>query len=150
MEIARDMQSKVTPSAVTVVVMDVDEAIRGVLGDLLEDSGYAVVKVGNIYDAQTLSKAATEPMVLVIGNAEVPDDPGLQFFSEVAASPTRRHAYIYLTTDTNLATTTLPTLSQELELDQVLTSLQVQRLPKPFDLQPFLAAVDAASRWLHA
>jgi DNA-binding response OmpR family regulator len=149
MELAREMQPQVTPSAVTVLVMDVDEAIRGVLGDLLEDSGYPVVKVGNFHDAQTLSNAAPEPMLLVIGNGEVPDDPGLQFFSEAAASPTRRHAYIYLTTDTNL-TTTIPTLSQEPELDQVLTSLEVQRFPKPFELQSFLAAVDAATKWLHA
>jgi DNA-binding response OmpR family regulator len=102
METARETQLRITPPAVTVLVMDVDEAIRGVLGDLLEDSGYAVVKVRNIHDAKTLSNAATGPMVLVIGNAQVPDDTGLQFFSEAAASPTRRHAYIYLTTDTNL------------------------------------------------
>jgi hypothetical protein len=44
----------------------------------------------------------------------------------------------------------MPPLRQELELDQVLTSLDVQRFPKPFDLQSFLAGIDAASRWLEA
>ncbi|PWT75482.1 MAG: hypothetical protein C5B60_05240 [Chloroflexi bacterium] len=149
MAIAHETRLQFTPAAVTVLVMDVDEGIRSVLGDLLQEVGYAVVTLGDIHEAKTLVNTATEPLVLVIGNAQVPDYTGLEFFTEAAASSARRrHAYIYLTTDTYL--TTVPGSSRQKELDQVLTSLGAQRLPKPFDLPSLLAGVDAASTRLYA
>lgn len=148
METAREIRFRTTPPAATVLVMDVDDAIRGVLGDLLEEVGYAVVTAGNLHEAKTVINAALEPMVLVIGNAQVPDYIGLEFFTEAAASPARHHAYIYLTTDTHL--TTAPTHSRQPELDQVLTSLEAQRFPKPFDLTSLLAGVAAATTQLQS
>jgi DNA-binding response OmpR family regulator len=148
MAIARETRLQLTPAAVTVLVMDVDAGIRRVLGDLLQEVGYAVVTVGDIHEAKTLVNTATEPMVLVIGNAQVPDYAGLEFFTEAASSVRRRHAYIYLTTDTYL-TTVQGGSSRQTQLDQVLTSLEAQRLPKPFDLASLLASIDAATTRLH-
>src|SRR5262249_22855072 len=85
-----------TRPAMTVVVVDRDESIRTALGDLLEDEWYAVVEAESLFEAEAIIDAAPEPMVLVVGDAEMADRPGLRFFMAVAANPVTQHAYVYL------------------------------------------------------
>src|SRR5215472_4083731 len=87
-----------TSPAITVLVIDKDEVIRTTLGDFLEDAGYAVIEADNFQEAESLIDAAPEPMVLIVGDAEVGVSTELEFFTAVAANPVTNHAYIYLTT----------------------------------------------------
>jgi DNA-binding NtrC family response regulator len=126
-----------TSPAVTVLVVDKDEDIRTALGDLLEDAGYAVIEVGNLEEAEALIDAAPEPMVLIVGDAEVGDSTELQFFTAVAANPVTSHAYVYLTTT--------PPRWRLPALVQVLTNLETPTVAKPYELASLLAVVAAAA-----
>jgi DNA-binding NtrC family response regulator len=126
-----------TSPAVTVLVVDKDEDIRTALGDLLEDAGYAVIEAENLQEAESFIDAAPEPMVLIVGDAEVGDSTDLQFFTAVAANPVTSHAYIYLTTT--------PERWRLPALVRVLTNLESPTVEKPYELASLLAVVAAAA-----
>ena len=101
----------------TVLVVDEHEDIRTIVGDILDDAGYAVIEARNFSEAKLLIDAAVEPMILVVGNAGIPDLPGLEFFTSVVTGTLMRNAFIYLTT--------LPDHARKPALVQVLTQLRV-------------------------
>ena len=80
----------------TVLVADKDESIRNALGDLLEGAGYAVARVADLPEAEARIESTLEPLVLVVGNGDVVDEPGLQHFTVVAANPVTQHLYVYV------------------------------------------------------
>jgi DNA-binding NtrC family response regulator len=84
--------------AVTVLVVDRDDDIRYALGNLLQDEGYAVLEAESLHEAEMLIDAAPTPPVMIIGDAEVVDDPAPQCFMAVAANPVTSHAYLFLMT----------------------------------------------------
>ena len=120
----------------TVLVVDEHEDIRTVVGDILDDAGYAVIEARNISEAKSLIEAAVEPMILVVGNARVPDLPGLEYFTSVVTGTEMRHAFIYLTT--------LPDHARRPALVQVLTQLESSTVAKPFETLSLLAVIAAA------
>ncbi len=131
-----------SPAAVAVLVVERDKEILTTLGDLLEDQGYAVFEADNQHEALALIETAPEPMVVVVGNAEVPDQNGLEFFTSVAANSVAGRAYIYLTT--------VPERRRLPELVDVLSKLQTPVVNKPFELVALLAAVAAAAARLRS
>jgi DNA-binding NtrC family response regulator len=131
------LRSEDTSPAITVLVVDKDEDIRTALGDLLEDAGYAVIEAESLKEAESLIGAAPEPMVLIVGDAEVGAATELEFFTAVAANPVTNHAYIYLTTT--------PERWRLPALVQVLTNLETRAVEKPYELVALLAVVAAAA-----
>ncbi len=130
--------------AVTVLVVDRDEHIRCSLGDLLEEAGYAVFEAETLREAETLIDASPEPLVLIIGDAEVVEHAGLKFFMAVAANPVTRQAYVYLTTTPQRWS--LPAQTQM----QMQTKMENSPASKPFELASFLAVVAAAAAQIRA
>jgi len=126
-----------TLPAMMVVVVDRDEDIRSALGDLLEDEGYAVVEAESLVEAESIIDAAPEPMVLLVGDAEMADRPGLRFFMAVAANPVTRHAYVYLINT--------PHQNKLPELLQAHGNVEASRVDKPYELAFLLAVVSAAA-----
>jgi DNA-binding NtrC family response regulator len=128
-----------TSPAVTVLVVDKDEAIRSALGDLLEDAGYAVAEAESLHEAESLIDASPEPLVLIVGDAETYEHTGLRFFTAVAANPVTRHAYVYLTSTPERAN--LPALVERFATLENLSG------DLPVELETLLAVVaDAAAR----
>jgi DNA-binding NtrC family response regulator len=134
---AMELRPEDTYPAITVLVVDKDEDIRTALGDLLEDAGYAVIEAENLQEAESLIDAALEPMVLIVGDAEVGASSELEFFTAVAANPVTNHAYIYLTTT--------PERWRLPALVKVLTNLETPIVEKPYELVSLLAVVAAAA-----
>lgn len=132
-----ELQPEDTSQAVTVLVVDKDEDIRTALGDLLEDAGYAVIEAENLKEAESLIDAAPEPMVLIVGDTEVANSRGLEFFTAVAANPVTQHAYIYLTTT--------PERWKLPALVQARTNLESPTIEEPYELVSLLAVVAAAA-----
>ena len=133
--------TEVVPTT-TVVVVDRDEDIRSALGDLLEDEGYAVVEAESLFEAEAIIDAAPEPMVLVVGDAEMADRPGLRFFMAVAANPVTQHAYVYLI-DT-------PHQNKLPKLLRARGDVEASRMDKPYELAFLLAVISAAAERLRA
>jgi len=134
---SRELRAEGSSPPITVLVVDRDEDIRGALGDLLQAAGYAVIEAENLIEAESLIDLATEPMVLIIGDAEADTPIGMEYFTAVAASPVTNHAYIYLTTT--------PQRWRLPELVQVLTNLETGAAHKPNELVSLLAVVAAAA-----
>src|SRR5262249_55437981 len=82
---------------VTVLVADTDESIRNAVGDLLECAGYAVTRVEDLFEAEAGIESTLEPLVLVVGNGDAVDDPGLRHFTVVAVNPVTQQASLYFT-----------------------------------------------------
>jgi CheY-like chemotaxis protein len=132
-----ELQPENTCRTVTVLVVEKDEVIRTALGDLLEDAGYAVVEAENLQEAESLIDTASEPIVLIVGDAEMGTSTELEFFTAVAANPVTSHAYIYLTTT--------PERWRLPALVQVLTNMETTTVDKPYELMSLLAVVAAAA-----
>jgi CheY-like chemotaxis protein len=120
-----------------VLVIDADIALRTTLGLLLEDAGYAVTATASPATALEHLRTSGDAMV-VLFDAGVPrvsegqvtalamtDDPRL-----------RRHAYICMTTSLAL---------MHPDLHQVLSSLAVPIIEKPFEVDALLAMVGEAA-----
>ena len=131
---------KETLPAMTVVVVDRDEDIRSALGDLLENEGYAVVEAESLFEAEAIIDAAPEPMVLLVGDAEMADRPGLRFFMAVAANPVTKHAYVYLINT--------PHQDKLPELLHANGNVEASSVDKPYELAFLLAVVSAAAERL--
>src|SRR5215469_8980672 len=113
-------------SAVNILVVENDDDIRHALVDLLEDEGYRVLEAATLRIAGPLIDAIVEPLVLLIGDADVVDTGRLEFFTMVAANPATNHAYIYLSRT--------PKRWRLPELVQTLKSLEIPTVDKPFEL----------------
>jgi CheY-like chemotaxis protein len=79
----------------TVLVAEKDECIRNALGNLLEGAGYAVARLEELGEAEARIELTLEPLVLVVGNGDVVDEPGLQHFTVVAATAMTQHLHVY-------------------------------------------------------
>jgi len=121
----------------TVLVVDRDEAVRSALGELLENAGYAVVRLEDLDEAETYLGAIPDPVVLVVGNADVVHQPGLQHLTVVAANPETQHAYVYFSP--------IPQRQRLLTLVQKRTQPLNSVVDGPYELEHLLAIVAAAA-----
>ena len=123
---------------IKVLVVERDDDIRRGLSYLLKVEGYAVREAETLHEAETLIDAAPEPMVLIVGDADVVDYPDLQHFMAVATNPVTCHAFIY-----HIST---PQRGQIPTLVQAATSMPVRAMDQPYELAFLLAVVaDAAA-----
>jgi hypothetical protein len=81
-------------------------------------------------------------MVLVVGDAEMAERPGLRFFMAVAADPVTKHAYVYFI-DT-------PHQNKLPALLRARGDLETSPVDKPYELAFLLAVVSAAAERLRA
>jgi DNA-binding NtrC family response regulator len=137
----REQAERSTPT-LTVLVVEHDDDIRRALVDLLEDEGYGVLEAKDLPTADHLMDAVAEPLVLLIGDADVVDYERLEFFTTVAANPATNHAYIYLSCT--------PKRWRLPALVQTLTALEVPTVDMPFELASLLSMVAAAAERVHS
>jgi two-component system response regulator FlrC len=126
-------------SATHVLIVEDDDATREVLVDLLTDAGYTVYEAPDGKPALERLRAHPEGMVVLL-DWMMPGIDGLAVLQAVAAeSPlAKRHSYILMSATGRW----LPT-----EMLLLLKQLNVSSVPKPFDVDEMLAAVEqAASR----
>ncbi len=120
-----------------VLVIDEDAAIRATLGFLLEDGGHTVTTTGS--PAAALERLVTcAERVVVLFDAGAPRVSNGQITALAMADDERlrRHAYICMSTSAALI---------HPDLRQVLISLNVPIIEKPFDLDTLLIMVDQAA-----
>jgi len=65
-----------------ILIVDDDELVRGVLMELLEDLGFAVIEAGSGHDALALLRDKVE-VSLVISDINMPEMDGLQLVEEL-------------------------------------------------------------------
>jgi hypothetical protein len=127
---------------VGVLVVEFDDAVRGTLRDVLGIAGerYAVIEVETETEALAYlaSPPAAEGMVVVCSNKFADHRLSAAFFSTVIADRrlARRHQYIMLSSSPEH----LPGA-----LRACLRQLHAPVLPKPFDVDDFLAAASSAA-----
>ena len=120
-----------------ILIVEDDEPIRELLAELLREVGYRVFTAPDGKPA--LERLCTHPEGLVVLlDLMMPGMDGYALLQAVAADPllTARHRYILMSATTK----TLP-----LKLVQLLKHLNVAWVPKPFDLDEVLAAVQRAA-----
>lgn len=122
------------------LVVDDDESIRLALRVFLEDEGYAIEEAANGNEALALLRNATGPR-LVLLDFMMPRLDGAGVLRVVAVTPALRslHAYILVTA------TDHPPPS---EFADLLTTLEVPLVSKPFDLEHLLTVIEMVSQRL--
>ncbi|HEV8194750.1 MAG TPA: response regulator [Ktedonobacterales bacterium] len=125
-----------------VLVVDDDDDLRSSMRLLLEDAGYRVVEAPDGKPALERLREAEHRMVVLL-DASMPGIDGIQVMQAVAAHEqlATRHAYVLVTALHDL----LPHV-----VVQLLKSLGVPVLAKPFDIDHLLAVVQAAKEVLNA
>lgn len=126
-----------------VLVVDDDEPIRDTLRSVLEDAGHAVTDAPDGVAALDVLRASPHRMVVLL-DLRVPGMDGAGLLGTVAGDRglATQHAYILMTA--NLQTLTL-------SFANLLTTLSVPVLRKPFDLDVVLDTVEqAAARLMDA
>lgn len=120
-----------------VLVVDDDEAIRETIRFALEDVGYEVDEAPNGLVALRKLHGAHEPSVVLL-DLMMPGLDGAGVLGVVAADGelSRRHAYVLVTASNK---------TQTLAFANLLSSLDVPTLAKPFDVDQLLHLVEAAS-----
>lgn len=120
-----------------VLVVDDDEPIRDTLRSVLEDAGHAVTDAPDGVAALDVLRASPHRMVVLL-DLRMPGMDGAGLLGTVAGDRTlaTRHAYILMTA--NLQTLTL-------SFANLLTTLSVPVLRKPFDLDVVLDTVEQAA-----
>jgi DNA-binding NtrC family response regulator len=121
-----------------VVVVDFDEALRGVLHDILAvDGPYDVRDVSEHTAAVDYLANAPEGVIAVCSNRDAHHQRSAAFFAAVAADEqlATRHQYLMLSTNPR---------EMPASLQANLTHLQATILAKPFELDALLAAVRKA------
>ena len=123
-----------------VLVVEDDDATREVLVDLLTDGGYTVYEAPDGKPALERLRAHPEGLVVLL-DWMMPGIDGLAVLQAVAAeSPlARRHRYILMSATGRW----LPP-----EMARLLEQLNVSSVPKPFDIDEMLAAVEQAASFL--
>jgi len=129
-------------TARTILIVEQDADSRRALVDLFEDEGYWVLEAENLHIAEHLLYAFFAPLVLLIGDAEVVDYGRLEFFTAVAANSVTTHAYIYLTST--------PKRWRLPDLVELLQTLQIPTVERPFELASLLSIVVAAAERVHS
>lgn len=113
----------------TILVVDDDAATRDLLNEALRDEGYPVVTVGSAEEAlSVLQHRAGVRLVLL--DLELPGIGGAELYRQLSADP---------------ALTAIPVvlISAGTTLDQQGAALRpTAAMPKPFELEPFLALVE--------
>lgn len=122
-------------AAVSVLVVDDDEAIRETLRFFLEDSGYTVHEAGSATEAMDLVQRLHEPLVALVDHL-MPGATGLDFLTEVQQVPDagKRVAPIFMTASARV---------QDLTAQAQALDPQIIVVHKPFDLDELMAAVRA-------
>lgn len=118
-------------------VIEDDEATRLTVRELLEEEGYGVIEAENGLAGLTLLNEATERLIVVLDH-QLPKLDGCDLLGLVAQDETLRdcHTYIFMTASPNRA--------QE-HCEEVIDDLDAVILPKPFNIDELVAAVQAAS-----
>lgn len=127
-----------------VLVLELDEAIRGNLHEILStEDHFDVVEVQTNADAFACLAAPVEGMIVVCSNQHADHHLSTVFFARVMADAdlATRHQYILLSTNV---------LAIPQELRVYLAQLGAPVLPKPFDLDAFLGCVCEAAKRLAA
>ena len=121
-----------------VLVVDDDEAIRDTLRFALEDSGYVVSEASDGLAALKALRAAPNRTVVLL-DLMMPGLDGAGVLGAVAGDQrlATQHAYILVTASTKTLT---------LAFANLLTSLSVPILNKPFDVDVLLDIVAGAAR----
>ncbi len=124
-----------------VLIADTDEAIRAAIRDLLEAGGYTVIEANTSAGALAILADCPDCLILLYSNSTPHGQDALEFFSVIAHDPilATRHVYLYLSTSPERS---LPAL------DEVLATLGVSMLAKPFDVDQLLTAIAAAGERL--
>lgn len=124
-------------SAGKVLVVDDDDAIRETLRFALEDAGYTVEEAIDGIAALNILRSSTGRMVVLL-DLMMPTLDGAGVLGAVAGDPhlARDFAYILITANTKTLT---------LAFANLLTSLHVPTLSKPFDIDVLLREVDDAN-----
>src|SRR5579871_4171464 len=123
-----------------VLIVEDDESTRAVLADLLQEEGYMVFTAPDGKPA--LERLRTHPAGLVVLlDLMMPGMDGYAVLQAVAEeSPlATKHAYILV----SATSSTLP-----LKVAAILKQLHVMSVPKPFDLDELLAAVQKTASTL--
>jgi response regulator RpfG family c-di-GMP phosphodiesterase len=130
------------PREIVVMVVDQNDEIRSALADVLEDDGYAVIEADTLSEASAIIDAAATPMVLVIGNAGMGTDDGVDCFTAVAANTATHQAYVYMTST--------PPRRRLPALVYGLAPVGAPPPPRSFELVSLLATVAAAAARVRA
>lgn len=120
-----------------VLVVDDDEPIRDILRVLLEESQHTVEEAADGAVALALLRAATERYVVLL-DLIMPDMGGVAVLEVVCADPNlrQRHAFLVISAGGT---------SDREQAAQLLESLRGQFVPKPFDIEVLLRAIDGAA-----
>lgn len=120
-----------------VLIADDEEDLRSTLRTLLEGEGYTVSEAGDGATALDAIRASTGPMVVLL-DLLMPAMNGDAVLVAVAQDPilAARDAYVLLTADNRAPLTAVA---------QVLASLNVQIVAKPFDIDVLLVEVAQAA-----
>jgi CheY-like chemotaxis protein len=123
-----------------VLVVDDDQSVRLMMKTVLEDAGYSVLEAQDGLEAMPLLQSGLHRMVILL-DWMMPQMSGEEVLQAVKDGPPalQRHAYILVTANT-------PTRSTRLL--ELLTTLGVPVIPKPFRLQQLLDIVDEHVRQL--
>lgn len=125
---------------VQVLVVDDDAPTREVLREILEGSGYAVAEAVDGGVALDVLRAAPAPVVALL-DLDMPQVDGLDILRASAAEPRSlgRHRFILLTAVSR---------SRVQQATELLSSLSVPVVLKPFDLDELLSAVARSAEGL--
>jgi CheY-like chemotaxis protein len=126
-----------TDALAHVLVVDDDEPIRDTLRSVLEDAGHTVTEAPDGVAALDILRTSPHRMVVLL-DLRMPGLDGVGLLGTVAGdrSLASQHAYILMTA--NLQTLTL-------SVTNLLTTLSVPVLGKPFDLDVVLDTVEQAA-----
>lgn len=124
-----------------VLVVEDDQDIREVMVEYLQDAGYTVYEAPDGRPALERLRSHPEGLVVLL-DLMMPGMDGYALLQAVGEeSPlATRHAYILVSATSR----TLP-----LKVAAILKQLNVKSVPKPFDLDELLAAVQKAASTLH-
>jgi CheY-like chemotaxis protein len=119
-----------------VLVLDHDNDVRASLSYLLHDEGYVVLEADDGPDLVRLLDAATERLI-VLFDLGLPTEHEKLLLATLASHPelAARHAYICMSTSSLLSA----------EMHAMLARLDVPMLPKPFEVDELLGAVQRAA-----
>ncbi len=126
----------------TVLVIDDDRDIRGLLRYLLQEEGWTVLEAADGREGLDRLRAAGEPLVALL-DYRMPHMDGLDVLRAVAANTVlaTRHAYLLITANPSSLPPALPVLAGE---------LGVPILGKPFDLDDLCGQIQRAHLGLAA
>lgn len=139
-----------TQLGVQVLVADDEEALRESMRMLLEDAGYPVIEAAD--GRGTLDTLRFSPKPLVVLLDLVMPQHGQHVLDAIAADPTlaTRHIYVVCTARVTSDGQLLPADARQVAQMLDLAGTRLRLVPKPFDIDDLLEAVDEAARDLLA